>query len=61
MRALSNHGARSIWLALACAVALFAVTNLVGGSGYLAVYLAGIVVAAIVGWVGWVGSAQTRR
>ena len=33
------------WLALAGAVALFAVTNLVGGSGYLAVYLAGIVVA----------------
>ena len=33
------------WLALASAVALFAVTNLVGGSGYLAVYLAGIVVA----------------
>jgi potassium/hydrogen antiporter len=33
------------WLALASAVALFALTNLVGGSGYLAVYLAGIVVA----------------
>ncbi|MDB6164497.1 MAG: potassium/proton antiporter [Xanthomonadaceae bacterium] len=33
------------WLALACAVALFAITNLLGGSGYLAVYLAGIVVA----------------
>lgn len=33
------------WLALAGAVALFAATNLVGGSGYLAVYLAGIVVA----------------
>ena len=33
------------WLALAGAVALFAITNLVGGSGYLAVYLAGIVVA----------------
>lgn len=33
------------WLALASAVALFAITNLVGGSGYLAVYLAGIVVA----------------
>ncbi|WP_159016831.1 potassium/proton antiporter [Cognatiluteimonas profundi] len=33
------------WLALASAVALFAVTNLLGGSGYLAVYLAGIVVA----------------
>jgi cell volume regulation protein A len=33
------------WLALASAVALFAVTNLIGGSGYLAVYLAGIVVA----------------
>ncbi|HEX2596125.1 MAG TPA: potassium/proton antiporter [Luteimonas sp.] len=33
------------WMALASAVALFALTNLVGGSGYLAVYLAGIVVA----------------
>jgi cell volume regulation protein A len=33
------------WLALAGAVALFSFTNLVGGSGYLAVYLAGIVVA----------------
>ena len=33
------------WLALGGAVALFAVTNLVGGSGYLGVYLAGIVVA----------------
>ena len=33
------------WLALASAVALFALTNLLGGSGYLAVYLAGIVVA----------------
>jgi cell volume regulation protein A len=33
------------WLALASAVALFAATNLLGGSGYLAVYLAGIVVA----------------
>jgi cell volume regulation protein A len=33
------------WLALAGAVALFGFTNLVGGSGYLAVYLAGIVVA----------------
>ncbi len=33
------------WLAMAGAVALFALTNLVYGSGYLAVYLAGIVVA----------------
>ncbi|HVI24827.1 MAG TPA: potassium/proton antiporter [Xanthomonadaceae bacterium] len=33
------------WLALAGAVALFGITDLLGGSGYLAVYLAGIVVA----------------
>ncbi|GAA5002809.1 potassium/proton antiporter [Lysobacter lycopersici] len=33
------------WLAMAGAVALFAITNRIGGSGYLAVYLAGIVVA----------------
>ena len=33
------------WLAMAGAVALFALANRVGGSGYLAVYLAGIVVA----------------
>lgn len=33
------------WLALAGALGLFAFTNLIQGSGYLAVYLAGIVVA----------------
>ena len=33
------------WLAMAGAVALFAIANHAGGSGYLAVYLAGIVVA----------------
>ena len=33
------------WLALGSAVALFSLTNLLGGSGYLAVYLAGIVIA----------------
>lgn len=33
------------WFALSGAVSLFAFANLVGGSGYLAVYLAGIVVA----------------
>jgi cell volume regulation protein A len=33
------------WLAMAGAVALFAFTDRAGGSGYLAVYLAGIVVA----------------
>lgn len=33
------------WLALAGAVTLFSLTNLIGGSGYLAVYLAGIVMA----------------
>ena len=33
------------WLAMASAVALFALTNTLGGSGYVAVYLAGIVVA----------------
>jgi len=32
------------WLGLASALALFALTDLAGGSGYLAVYLAGIVV-----------------
>ena len=32
------------WMALAAALALFAITNRLGGSGYLAVYLAGIVV-----------------
>ena len=33
------------WLAMAGAVAVFALTNYLGGSGYLAVYLAGIVIA----------------
>ncbi|MFT3897619.1 MAG: potassium/proton antiporter [Thermomonas sp.] len=33
------------WLAMSGAVALFAITDRMGGSGYLAVYLAGIVVA----------------
>jgi cell volume regulation protein A len=33
------------WLALAGAVTLFSFTGLIGGSGYLAVYLAGIVMA----------------
>jgi cell volume regulation protein A len=33
------------WLAMAGAVALFAITDRIGASGYLAVYLAGIVVA----------------
>ena len=33
------------WLAMSSAVALFAITDRIGGSGYLAVYLAGIVVA----------------
>ncbi len=33
------------WLAMAGAVMVFAITNQLGGSGYLAVYLAGIVVA----------------
>ncbi|TAK39244.1 MAG: potassium/proton antiporter [Lysobacteraceae bacterium] len=32
------------WMALSAALALFALTNRLGGSGYLAVYLAGIVV-----------------
>lgn len=33
------------WLAMAGAVCVFALTNYIGGSGYLAVYLAGIVIA----------------
>ncbi len=33
------------WLAMAGAVTLFALTNLIGGSGYLAVYAAGVIVA----------------
>lgn len=33
------------WLAMAGAVSIFALTNYLGGSGYLAVYLAGIVIA----------------
>lgn len=33
------------WLAMAGAVCVFALTNYLGGSGYLAVYLAGIVIA----------------
>src|SRR5690606_42149302 len=33
------------WLARSAALALFAITNRLGGSGYLAVYLAGIVAA----------------
>ncbi|QIK80844.1 potassium/proton antiporter [Lysobacter sp. HDW10] len=33
------------WLAIASALTLFALTNLIGGSGYLAVYIAGILVA----------------
>jgi cell volume regulation protein A len=32
------------WMALSMALAVFAATNMLGGSGYLAVYLAGIVV-----------------
>jgi cell volume regulation protein A len=32
------------WMALSMALAVFAITNMLGGSGYLAVYLAGIVV-----------------
>ncbi|MBS0201095.1 MAG: potassium/proton antiporter [Proteobacteria bacterium] len=33
------------WLAMSGAVTLFALTNLIGGSGYLAVYAAGVIVA----------------
>ena len=33
------------WLAIASALTLFALTNLLGGSGYLAVYIAGVLVA----------------